>query len=157
MNNLSIINREVTVEVLETGERRKLTIEIGYPVFIPEEDIHECITNYGWLLNEIPADIKPYFVRHVGVDAVDALMSALDMNGRHARINDIFTFILPNGDYLDRLNEKDHLYMRSKALEFSKEKRKDENYTTERHFYESTIRTFEEACKRYKKALLRLQ
>lgn len=148
-----IITRKVIVKTLATGIYRSLSVKIGHPYFLENKEAYECLTDYGWLFDQIPIKKQPHFSGCIGIDSADAVMQALDMADRFRMIEEYFEITLLGGERLTDEDPIDLYINRNRALSFAAAKRKNENCTSKQHYYISIIRSFERACERYRKIL----
>ena len=89
-----IAERRLVFEVIETGERRELTIRIGTPYWSAEQGFASCPREYEGLLESV-ADA-------VGIDTVQALQLATDIDSMLKHLTK-YRFYWPDGEpYFDK-------------------------------------------------------
>lgn len=84
-----IAERHLILEVIESGERRALTIRIGVPYWLPGEQFALCPRQYEGLFDSV-ADA-------VGTDTVQALELATDIDSM-LRPQSRYRFYWANGE-----------------------------------------------------------
>lgn len=89
-----IAERKLVVEVMATGERKDLTIRIGMPCWLPDEEFASCPVEWDGLFERV-ADAK-------GIDLVQALQLASDIDPLLERLKAKYNFYWPSGEgYFD--------------------------------------------------------
>lgn len=89
-----IAERRLIVEIIATGERKDLTIRIGMPYWLPNEDFASCPIEWEGLFDRV-ADAK-------GIDLVQALQQASDIDSMLERLRTKYNFYWPSGEgYFD--------------------------------------------------------
>lgn len=89
-----IAERKLVVEIIATGERKDLTIRIGTPYWLPNEDFASCPMEWEGLFDRV-ADAK-------GIDLVQALQQASDIDSMLQPLTTKYNFFWPSDEgYFD--------------------------------------------------------
>jgi hypothetical protein len=90
-----IAERKLIVKVKETGERKELTIRIGMPYWIPDEEIAACPVEWDGLFERV-ADAK-------GIDLLQAIQLASNIDPMLKILQNKYDFFWPSGEgYFDK-------------------------------------------------------
>ena len=84
-----IAERQLILEVIETGERRSLTVRIGQPYWDEERHVGRCPVEYIGLFDRL-SDA-------VGADLIQALHLATDIDGMLEPQTNKYRFYYPDG------------------------------------------------------------
>lgn len=94
MTKMFIAERKVISEEISTGVRKNVTIRIGVPYLVPGDPFASCPVEYLGLFDEF-ADAK-------GVDTLQALQQATDVDDMLRRLGHKYRFFWESGDpYFD--------------------------------------------------------
>lgn len=89
-----VVERKMILEVIETGERRNMTIRIGFPYWRPDDEFASCPVEYEGLFESV-VDAR-------GVDMLHALALAADVDSMLNYQRNRYRFYWPNGEpYFD--------------------------------------------------------
>ena len=89
-----IAGRKIIAENLETGERKDITIRIGTPFWLPDDDFASCPVEWEGLFDSF-ADAK-------GIDLLQALQQATHIEPLLERLRGKYNFYWPSGErYFD--------------------------------------------------------
>lgn len=89
-----IAERKLIAEVIETGERKDVTIRVGAPFWRPDDDFASCPVEWDGLFEHF-ADAK-------GIDLLQALQQASDIDPLLERLRTKYNFYWPSGEgYFD--------------------------------------------------------
>lgn len=86
-----IAERKLIVEIKETGERRELTIRIGAPCWLPDDEFASCPIEWDGLFDQV-ADAK-------GIDLLQALQQASNIDPMLDALKGKYNFFWPSGEW----------------------------------------------------------
>jgi len=85
-----IAERELIAEVIETGVRKHLTIRVGMPYWLPDDEFASCPVEWDGVFERI-ADAK-------GIDLLQALQLASDIDPMLKMLRNKYNFYWPSGE-----------------------------------------------------------
>lgn len=89
-----IAERKLIVDVVETGERKHLTIRVGIPYWRPDDEFASCPIEWDGLFEQV-ADAK-------GIDLLQARLQASDIEPMLKQLEGKYKFYWSSGEgYFD--------------------------------------------------------